>query len=153
MEKESACVTTDDHHIDVNSVMDGIADMTQSGEIPLEEDNAGQEEVVFGPACTFGILLQNSKLNPLCEGEVKLLSSVKKKEQTNLLNRSGQYDLEANAIDRLIEKKCFFNKLTISFSFSPGNDSFLVFYKVYEGDYLPKQKKTFINSKKNWRFI
>ena len=44
--------------------------------------------------------------------------------------------------------KCFFNKLTISVSFSPGNDSFLVFYEVYEGDYLPKQKKNFYNFKK-----
>ena len=97
MEKESDSVS---------SGMDGIADMTQSkdtnqsglekesGEVPMEEDNAGQEEVVFGPACTFGILLQNSKLDPMCGGTVELLSSLKKKEQLNLLNRSGQYDLE-----------------------------------------------------------
>ena len=49
--------------------------------------------------------------------------------------------------------KCFFNKLTISVSFSPGNDSFLVFYKVYTRGTICRSKKNFYNFKKNWRFI
>ena len=100
MEMESDNNVMDAHQSDITTnTTDGIADVSSDhpGGVAIEIDNVtGGEglEVVRPVSCHFGPLLEFSKMDSICAGDLIPLSAVKNKEKVNILNRSAQFDLE-----------------------------------------------------------